>query len=295
VANVRGIKRRLVSVTNTKKITYAMKLVSAAKLRTAQAAVMNAKQYAAGLTALAKDVLADIDLSDVSHPLTEKRSSIKKVAVLVIGGSRGLCGGYNSNVNKRIIQFERELASKTDAPIEYIVIGKKPADFLRRLKRAVTVPFDVVSEDPTKWPLEDLCQTLKDRFLAHDFDELYVGFTKFKSALSQTPVVELALPYSNDDVARSGANAVAGGLTLFEPSKIELFSALIPRLFMAQVLAASLEAKTGEHASRMVAMDGATKNCGELIDNLRITINKLRQAQITSQLLDIIGGAEAVQ
>lgn len=294
MANVRGIKRRLVSVTNTKKITYAMKLVSAAKLRTAQAAVVNAKQYAAGLTALAKDVLADIDLSDVSHPLTERRSAIKKVAVLVIGGSRGLCGGYNSNVNKRLIQFERELASKTDAQIEYIVIGRKPADFLRRLKRTVTVPFDILSEDPTKWPLEELCQTLKDRFLARDFDELYIGFTKFKSALSQTPVVELALPYCSDDVSRSGLSAV-GGLTLFEPSKVELFSALIPRLFMAQVLAASLEAKTGEHASRMVAMDGATKNCGELIDNLRITINKLRQAQITSQLLDIIGGAEAVQ
>lgn len=295
MANVRGIKRRLVSVTNTKKITYAMKLVSAAKLRTAQAAVVSAKQYAAGLTALAKDVLADIDLSEASHPLTEKRASVKKVAVLVIGGSRGLCGGYNSNVNKRLIQFERELAGRTNAAIEYIVIGRKPAEFLRRIKRSVTVPFETLSEDPNKWPLEDLCQSLKERFLAHEFDELYIGFTKFKSALSQTPVVELALPYSNDEVSSASGNASSRGLTTFEPSKIELFSALIPRLFMAQVLAASLEAKTGEHASRMVAMDGATKNCGELIDNLRITINKLRQAQITSQLLDIIGGAEAVQ
>ncbi len=294
MANVRGIKRRLVSVTNTKKITYAMKLVSAAKLRTAQAAVTSAKEYAAGLTSLAKDVFADIDLTELSHPLTEKRHSISKVAVLVIGGSRGLCGGYNSNVNKRLVQFEKELlADSPSLAIEYIVIGKKPAEFLRRTKRKVTVPFEALSEDPNKWPLEELCQGLKDRFIKQDFDQLFIGYTKFRSALSQTAVVEQALPYSNSEVASSSNGARV--LTTFEPSPRELFNALIPRLFMAQVLAASLEAKTGEHASRMVAMDGATKNCGELIDTLRITINKLRQAQITSQLLDIIGGAEAVQ
>lgn len=298
MAGLKEIERRLASVKNTKKITYAMKLVSAAKLRKAQDAVGNARGYTDAVNILLNKLLEGRDKDKVLHPLMEERPEVKKVGVLVVGGARGLCGGFNTNLNKRMAEFYSTQGKS--AEVDAVVLGKKPAEFFRRVKLAYSSSYEKLPEDANVWPFEEICTHLETRFLAGNIDQLYVAYTKFKSALSVEVRVEQLLPFSLGEVALelqvepSPDSLQVGGKVIFEPSTDEVFSAIIPRVFRAKVRQACLESKASEHGSRMAAMDAATKNAGDLINRLRLTYNKLRQSGITSELLDIIGGAEAL-
>jgi F-type H+-transporting ATPase subunit gamma len=295
MAGLKEIRRRLKSVNNTKKITSAMKLVSAAKLRKTQEAVVRSRAYTESL----KGVLAQLQGgNEFSHPLLEPRSTVKRVRVLVLGVSRGLCGGFNTNINRRVEALYRELSSKhPGCEISSVLLGKKPAEYFRRIGRQYLEAIENISDDPNLWPIQELCQKLEIDFIKGEFDELHVVYTRFRSAISQTAVAERLLPLDREVVAGSVGDSAgaASGITLFEPNPQRVFDAVVPRIVRATVRQAAFDTKASEHASRMTAMDNATKNATELTHSLTLKRNKLRQSGITSQLLDIVGGAEALK
>lgn len=295
MAGLKDIKRRLKSVNNTKKITSAMKLVSAAKLRKTQDAVVRSRAYTDSL----KGVLAQLGGdNEFTHPLLQARPTVKKIRVLILGANRGLCGGFNTNINRRVEALFKELAEKhPGAEVTTQIIGKKPAEYYRRIGRQYLAALETVADDPNEWPIQDVCQQLEVDFLRGDLDELYLVYTRFRSAISTVPMAEKLLPLSQEMLSGSHTSATGGntGITLFEPNPQRVFDAVVPRIVRATVRQAALDTKASEHASRMTAMDNATKNAKELIYSLTLKRNKLRQSGITSQLLDIVGGAEALK
>jgi F-type H+-transporting ATPase subunit gamma len=295
MGGLKEIRRRLKSVNNTKKITYAMKLVSAAKLRKTQEAVARSRAYTDAL----KGVLAQLQAgSEFSHPLLEAKPEVKKIRVLVLGGARGLCGAFNTNVNRQVEIFFREKGEKGAIDINATILGKKPAEYFRRVGKPYVEAIEILPDDPTAWPTDDVCQRLEVEFLRGDFDELYLLYTRFRSAISMKATVERLFPLDREALVVAQPAAVGGaaiGNTLFEPSPQLVFDAVVPRIVRAMVRQAALDTKASEHASRMTAMDNATKNAKDLIHGLTLKRNKLRQTGITSQLLDIVGGAEALK
>lgn len=293
MAGLKEIKTRIKSVTNTKKITYAMKLVSAAKLGKAQDAVKRSKDYIDGIKGLLSQVLASQSSEGFSHPLAEVRDNPKKARVIVIGANRGLCGAYNTRVNQGIASFISE-SKKSKIETELVILGKKPAEFCRAEGIKYQVSYEELSDEPASWPLEQVCVEAEDDFLQGKIDALYVIYTNFKSALSQNVVTDQLLPLSANDF-QSQSEGNNSGSTLFEPSIQQVFMELLPRIMRTRVRQASQNAKASEHGSRMAAMDNATKNAGDLMESLTLTHNKLRQTGITNQILDIVGGAEAAK
>jgi F-type H+-transporting ATPase subunit gamma len=295
MAGLKEIRRRLKSVSNTKKITYAMKLVSAAKLRKTQEAVVKSRSYTDAL----KGVLAQLGTGgDYSHPLLEARTTVKRVCVLVLGGARGLSGAYNTNVNRMVETVAKDLAAKhPGAQISWVLMGKKPAEYFRRVGRSYEESIENLSDDPNAWPINDVCQKLEIGFLKEDFDELHIIYTRFRSAISLVPTAEQLFPLSREALSGSSTEAPTerNDIAIFEPNPQRVFNAVVPRIVRAMVRQAAFDTKASEHASRMTAMDNATKNASELIDTLTLKRNKLRQTGITNQLLDIVGGAEALK
>jgi len=292
---LKAIKRRLVSIKNTRQITRAMKLVSAAKLNRAQEAVMRSREYSNTLAEVMRNLLREIDPADVTHPLMQSRPEVKKVAIVVLGGSRGLCGAYNTNINKTVEALLKEFKAKGQR-VESILVGRKPSEYYRRMKHEYVIAHENLLEDPNQWPLKEISELVQNDFISGKVDEVYMIYTEFKSVMSQKVKVERILPFAlaeSENVATESKEVVAG-VTIFEPSKKDVFSAIIPRLMRMKIQQAALETKASEHASRMTAMDSATKNAGELNEKLQLLHNRLRQSRITSELLDIVGGAEAV-
>jgi F-type H+-transporting ATPase subunit gamma len=294
MAGLKEIRRRLKSVKNTKKITSAMKLVAAAKLRKTQEAVVRSRAYTDAL----KGVLAQLEGgNEFTHPLLEARPEVKRVRVLVLGANRGLCGGFNTNVNRKVDALYKEISAKhPGCSIDTVILGKKPAEHYRRIGRQYLDANETLSDDPTNWPIQETCQRLEVDFLKGEFDELYVIYTRFRSAISMVATSERLLPLDKENLAVVNASPEAvTGTTTFEPNTQRVFDAVVPRIVRAIVRQAAFDTKASEHASRMTAMDNATKNASELIHSLTLKFNKLRQTGITSQLLDIVGGAEALK
>lgn len=302
MAGLRELRRRVTSVRNTRKTTYAMKLVSAAKLRRTQDAATRSKAYTQGLYELLSTLVRAQEEAIVMHPLMDVRP-IKNVLVVIIGGSRGLAGGYNANVARAVETCMSDLAARENSPnVEWVLFGKKVAEYFRRHRLPYREAHESLPEEPLKWPLAELCSSIEHDFCSGRVDEVILIYTEFRSALSLVPHIERVLPIDQTSlIAKAWTSAKRSSQfgdeskLLFEPSPKEVLFALIPRIFRTFVRQACLDAKTSEHASRMTAMDSATKNAGELIDALKLKYNKLRQSNITSELLDIIGGAEAVE
>ena len=291
MAGLKEIRRRLLSVRNTRKITYAMKLVSAAKLRKAQEAVLESRKYTEAINSLLGEVLAEQSGSNLTHPLMEKHAEVKTIAAIVFGGSRGLCGGYNTNLNRKVEAFVKE---KQGFAIDWILMGRKPAEYFRRTGRKYSRSYEELPEDANRWPIDEVAFEVENKFMKGEIDELYIFSTRFRSAISMSVVDEKVLPFEAAEIESTSVVASASGVTLFEPSAKQVFDALLPRILRTKLRQAALDAKASEHGSRMTAMDSATKNAGDLIDRLQLTHNKLRQERITKELLDIVGGAEAL-
>lgn len=289
------MERRIASVKNTRKITRAMKLVSTAKLTRAQEAVTRSRDYSSALGTLLQQLSAGVDLSTVSHPLMQPREEIRNIRIVVVGASKGLCGAYNTNLNKRtdalIRQFRKDYPQ---AVIDGVLVGKKPAEFFRRVKHSYSKSYEKLPENPNLWPIQEVCEDLEKDYSAEKIDLVYLVYTRFKSIMTQQVMAEKLLPFAVETEAGKGDAAASSSVTKFEPSAAKVFEALIPRLMGVKIRQACLDAKASEHANRMTAMDSATKNAGELIDDLTLTYNRLRQSGITAELLDIVGGAEAV-
>lgn len=291
MAGLKDIRRRIASVKNTKKITYAMKLVSAAKLKRSQEAVVRSREYTQSLSRIISQLESAGVLATTTHPLMEKRE-VKTTRIIVVGANRGLSGGYNSNLNKKLQQTIKE---NSNSKVEIVILGRKPAEYLRRIKQTYLHAYEELSDDPGTWPVADVLSDAVKDYTAGRVDRVLVLFTKFKSAISMTPTVEQVLPVASIESASGAKSGVKNTESaIMEPTASAVFEALIPRIVRSQVQQAAFDAKTSEHGARMTAMDSATKNAGDLIKSLTLTANKLRQSGITAELLDIIGGAEAI-
>jgi F-type H+-transporting ATPase subunit gamma len=288
VATLRDIQRRIRSVQSTQKITRAMKLVAAAKLRRAQERVLAARPYATKMAELLGNLVAAADGGDGSaHPLLEQREGPRR-QIVIITADRGLAGAFNSNVLRNSLAFLR--ASNATA-LTLVVVGRKARDFYRR--RPYTVKRDMVGfwDRLAYSHASELADFFIAQYIDGEVDEVHLIYNEFRSVALQRPVRQQLLP-----IPRSEADSAGQPVDyLYEPSAPAILADLLPRHVRMQVFRALMESLAGEYGARMTAMEAATKNAKEIIDILTIQYNKARQEKITKELLDIVGGAEALQ
>ena len=294
MAGLKEIKRRLKSVKNTKKITYAMKLVAAAKLQKVQEKVFALQRYQETLAQIFTQTLQSLEGREVELKLLEKRDEIKNIRLIIIGGSRGLCGGFNTNLNKKIKEVLSTLKEQyQDANIETELLGKKVYEFFKREKIEPSVVYENLGENISLWPVDEILESAKNDFLTKKIDKVYILYTKFRSALSVVPTLDELLPIDKESVtSKLNFNPA---LIVFEPAKEKLLEDLLPKFLRIKFMQTALDSNASENGSRMTAMDSATGNANDLMAKLQLNYNKLRQSAITSELLDIIGGAEALK
>jgi len=363
MANVLDLRRRIRSVKNTRQITKAMKMVSAAKLRRAQERAMQARPYAQMLTNVLESLVRRTDLfdsasGDIMHPLLVEREE-KNVLVIVVAGDKGFAGGFNSNIGKAAQKFidERRAMGQN---IDLELIGKKAIGLYKKRFPAANyehkeelydndlskhiedirhrgAPIEVAAEHPTmlvKADFDDVTEmahSIIDRYERAEIDSVYIVFNEFKSVISQRVVVEKLLPIrklgsheitaaeemTEEQKEAAGRAAQSAGVSINEPEETEidaeakkfgtadvdyifdqapdrLFRHLMPRYVTTQIFHALLESIAAEHAARMTATDAATKNAGDLIDKLSLTMNRVRQAAITKEIIEIVSGAAAL-
>ncbi len=293
MASLKDLRRRIGSVKNTRKITRAMKLVAAARLRRAQEAIVRMRPYAHRVGDMCAELARGADESH--HPLLVTRPP-KRSLLLVLTSDRGLAGAFNSNVNKAALRWIEEHRAKRDAIVLHIV-GKKGRDYFKRRDVAEIgkVHTDVIP-DVTLEKASRIGRELVAAYLDHQFDEVVLIYNEFKSAIQQTVRTERLLPIEPEehDLAHEIMPAPSTD-TLFEPSQGEVLDALLPQHVNIQIFRAALESVASEMGARMTAMENATKNAGELIKLLTLKYNRARQAAITTELTEIVSGAEALK
>lgn len=285
MANLKDIKKRIGSLKNTSQITKAMKMVSAAKLRRAQEAIIAGRPYADKMQSVLTNLSAGVDSS--ANPLLEVREVIK-VGVILFTSDRGLCGGFNGNLIKKMEKVAgKELAGKE---ISYSFYGKKGNEYFKR-RGVEAVVANKTAPAGSGYDLSlEMSSSVIDAYVSGEIDELYLIYGKFESAMTQTPVFEKLLPIVSEEKTEDAETTDF----LFEPDAAGLLEKLIPKYVASQLYRAVLETAASEHGARMSAMDSASKNAGEMIDNLTVQYNRVRQAAITTDLMDIINGAQAV-
>jgi F-type H+-transporting ATPase subunit gamma len=290
MANLRVIRKRVVSVKSTQQITKAMKMVSAAKLKRAQDAVVAARPYARKMREVVQSLAARA--GEGAHPLLSAGEG-KKLALLVVTSDRGLCGGFNSNLLRATHRFLREQGGRYEEIVMFTV-GRKARDFFRR--RGVQIRKESVNVlgSLSFGHAANLSGDLVGGFLAGDFDEVQIVFNEFRSAISQAVRFEKLFPIAIERKDSGGADAV-GVDYLYEPSRKEILATLLPKYVETQIFRVLLESVAGEHGARMTAMDSATNNAVDMIARLTLQMNRARQAAITKELMEIIGGAEALK
>lgn len=287
--SLRDIRSRIASVKNTRQITSAMKMVSAAKLRRATEAATQARPYQVALSRTLQRVAARA--GDVSHPLLESRETVKKVVVVVYTSDRGLCGGFNANLNRRTDEFLKKLrAEGKDVTVR--VFGKKGRDFLRQ--RGYELEGVVTDVAPLQFQAQAqaLADFLAAGFQEGTFDEAYLAYNQYKSALNQVPTFARVLPLSLESSGAEQSELATD--FIFEPSATAILGALLPMYLQTLLMQALLETSAGFYAAQMAAMDNATRNASDLISRLTVEYNRGRQAAITKELIEIISGAEAL-
>jgi F-type H+-transporting ATPase subunit gamma len=287
MAGLKEIRRRIGSVKNTKQITRAMKLVSAAKLRRAQEEAVSGQRFCDELER-ALDSLLLILPENLDHPFLRKVDDEKPRREIIIAGDRGLCGAYNTNVIKSIALHHRPAN-------EYVALGRRAISAGKRNGWNVVEAHDELPEDAAQWPLDELAEELMEEFLTGRCSEVVVVYTKFLSAMSQEVTREVLLPL---DPQALREHAKAAGIRTeqeTDPTPEEIFKEILPLYVKARLREAGLHAKASEHASRMTAMDSASRNADDLIEKLRLYYNRARQSAITRELIDIVGGAEAIK
>lgn len=284
MANLKEIRNRIASVSSTMQITSAMKMVSAAKLKKAQDAITAMRPYANKLTELLQSLSATLD-ADTGSGFSAQRE-VKKVLIVAITSNRGLCGAFNSNIIKEV----NKLASKkySNQEVYYLTIGKKVNDALKKTNRVIANKSHVF-DDLTFDNVAEIAQLLMDKFVGEEFDKIEIVYNKFKNAATQEIMVEQFLP-----IVPIESDTNVNLDYIFEPSKAEIVEQLIPKSLKTQLYKSVRDSFASEHGARMTAMHKATDNATELRDQLKLTYNKARQAAITNEILEIVGGAEAL-
>ena len=285
MANLKEIRNRITSVSSTMQITAAMKMVSAAKLKKAQDAITAMRPYAEKLTELLQNLSATLD-GDVGGEFTKQRE-IKKVLVVAITSNRGLCGAFNTNVIKEVKNRADYYAGKQ---VDVFAIGKKGNDILTKTLTVVDNQSHVFDE-LTFENVTKIAETLTQKFVSGEYDKIELVYNQFKNAATQIVQTEQFLPLAP---IKSDKPASTGDY-IFEPSKEEIVLTLIPKSLKTQLYKGVRDSFASEHGARMTAMHKATDNATELRDQLKLTYNKARQAAITNEILEIVGGAEALK
>ena len=288
MATLRDIQRRIRSVQSTQKITRAMKLVAAAKLRRAQERILSARPYTNKMAELLGNLVTGQGTDEVPHPLLEQREGPRR-QIVIITADKGLAGAFNSNVLRRSLEFIR---SSNTQEVTLVVVGRKARDFYRRrqwsIKRDMLGFWDRLAYGHA----QELADYFMQQYLAGEVDEVHLIYNEFRSVAVQRPVREQLLPIPR---AEDGAGTGADVDYIYEPNPETILGDLLPRHVRMQVYRALMESLAGEYGARMTAMEAATKNAKEMIDVLTIQYNKARQEKITKELLDIVGGAEALK
>jgi F-type H+-transporting ATPase subunit gamma len=279
--NLRDIRRRIRSAQNIEKITRAMKFVSAARLRKAQDRVVAARPYARQMLAVLNSLACRVP--EHSHPLLAQRGS-EKVELVVISADKGLCGGYNTNIMRQAVEF---LARHSESSVELNILGRRARDFFRRRAFPVRCEAINVLQNPAFADAAAIAREIIERFVKGDKDQVWLVYNEFKSVVQQRVVVEPLLPIQRLEHPDSSSSL---GYIYDEPPAT-IFNNLLPKHVEAQIFRALLEASAAEQGARMTAMDAATKNASEMIENLTLFANKVRQASITKELIEVVSGA----
>ena len=282
MANLKEIRNRISSVSSTMQITSAMKMVSAAKLKKAQDAITAMRPYSDKLTQMLVNLSSSVDFENVY--LSPRK--VKNKLIVCVTSNRGLCGAFNSNVIKKCT----EIANSSDESVSFLCIGKKGADILSKNYNVVQTNNEIF-DDLTFENISAIAEKLMSMFLNKEFDSVQIVYNKFKNAATQIVIQEQYLPIENND---SKNDQKESSDYIFEPSQVEIISELIPKSLKTQLYKSIRDSYASEHGARMTAMHKATDNATELRDQLKLTYNKARQAAITNEILEIVGGAEAL-
>ncbi len=286
---VKEYKNKLNSLKNIEKITRTMKLVAASKLRQALVNQTNAKNYATELVALMSRLAASTE--HASHPLLKAHPTVKNILILILTSDRGLAGGFNNNLNKKIFAWIRENRRRFDR-IDLSFCGKRGYIFFRSRGNVKTF-YEGVTVKPDFLQASKIGEELMALYESGQYDEVYLAYNRFINPLSQLPVIEKFLPIEAQSIL-SHANPLTSDY-IFEPNQPELLRVLIPRYFFFRLYYSFLENSAGEHGARMTAMDKASQNASELRDRYTLLRNRARQASITKELIEIVSGAEALK
>ncbi|MCL6648213.1 MAG: ATP synthase F1 subunit gamma [Chloroflexi bacterium] len=282
--SLREIRRRIRSVRNTARITKAMEMVAAAKMRRAQQRVLAGRPYAQTIRAVLADVAATIPRQgeELVNPLLAVRP-VQRIALVLVTSDRGLCGGFNANMTRRAAQFILQAA----VPVAVVTVGRKGRDFILRFGRELRAEYTNLGDAPSLLDTTAISRVVMDDFRAGYVDEVYLGYSRFLNTMVQQPVIEKLLPIDPPpDIDPTEY--------LYEPSPQAVLDALVTRYVEMEVYHAILESIASEQSARMVAMRNATENANEVVSELTLTANKVRQEVITKELLDIVGGVNAL-
>lgn len=285
MANIRAIKKRIVSVKNTAKITKAMEMVAASKMRKAQERALQARPYAEKLLEVMADLAAQPTGAEGAHPLLEQRP-VNKIAIVHMSSDKGLCGGLNANINKLSGNF---MLSAT-VNVNVVAVGKKGLDFMARAGREIRAEFTAISDRPYVDEALPIARIVIDDYIDGLVDQVFIAYPNFRSTAVQEPVMQQLLPIEPAEIP-----AASNVEYIYEPNAAAVLGQLLPRYVEMEIYHALLETIASEQSARMVAMRNATEAANEMIDALTLQYNKARQEQITTELLDITAGAAAVK
>ena len=284
MASVRQISRRIRSVQNTAKITKAMAMIAASKLRRSQDAATQGRYYANSMKEMVSNVISQIGDEIATQPLAQNRES-KNIGILFITPDRGLTGGLNSNLMRALDSFMTNQSS----PSKIIGVGKKGIDYSRRNNMELLGQFSGIGDKPKSEETVQIANLLIEEFKAGSVDSFFVGYSQFVTTTLQKPIITQLLPIQTDQINTSSKEYI------YEPTPKKLLSSLLPRYIQTLVHHSILEANASEQSARMVAMNQATDNANEMVDDLTLLMNKKRQESITNELLDIVGGVSALE
>jgi F-type H+-transporting ATPase subunit gamma len=287
--SLKAIRKRIGSVKNTQKITRAMKMVAAARLRRAQQRILELRPYAVKTMDVLSAVASRVSEEEAAHPLLARREP-KNVMLVVLTSDRGLAGAFNANINKAAYRRWHELEAE-GSTVSFAVIGRKGRDYLRRRKAKVDKDFTGVFESLSIERAGEIGRYIVDSYTRHELDAVFVVYNEFKSAITQNVTVEQLLPIKPMPVSE----ALGPVEFIYEPNKTALLDTLLPMYVEIELFRALLESVASEHGARMTAMDAATNNAKDMIARLTLQFNRARQAAITKELMEIIGGAEALK
>ncbi|MCB0385638.1 MAG: ATP synthase F1 subunit gamma [Bdellovibrionales bacterium] len=290
--SLKDIRVRIASVKNTQQITRAMKMVSAAKLRRAQINIVNLRPYANKVLSVIADIAAT---HRVSHPLLSPSPHPKKILLVVVTSDRGLCGGFNANVNKFAERFYQENKGQYEV-LDFLFVGRKAGDYFRRRGIKGIDTITNLAREISYVLAASVAERLMKSYSEGGYDEIRLVYNEFKSAISQNLVCETLLPIDlSQGTLHEQTESKFSKDLIFEPAPEEIIEELLHKHFAVQVYRCMSESVAAEHAARMTAMENATSNAKDMIDSLTLTYNKLRQASITKELIEICSGAEALK